>query len=160
MRWEQGRGVIDALLDNRDLERVPASAEHAAKLIGDAQRHVASARRIADEDPVGAFQLLYDAARKALCAILENQGLRPTSRGGHIAVLVAVSAQLDPDPSLGGGWGRRGATMLHRRLMDQGIHADAAVVDGGPITSDLSGLSLGKGKRRGGDGGTWRGKAA
>jgi hypothetical protein len=95
MRWEQGRSVIDALLDSRDLERVPASAEHAVKLIGDAQRHVASARRIADEDPVGAFQLLYDAARKALCAILENQGLRPTSRGGHIAVLEAVSAQLD-----------------------------------------------------------------
>jgi hypothetical protein len=40
--------------------------------------------------------LLYDAARKALVAILENQGLRPTSRGGHIAVLEAVSAQLDP----------------------------------------------------------------
>ena len=57
---------------------------------------MASARRIADDDPAGAFQLLYDAARKALCAILENQGLRPTSRGGHIAVLETVSAQLDP----------------------------------------------------------------
>jgi hypothetical protein len=39
---------------------------------------------------------LYDAARKALNAVLENQGLRATSRGGHIAVLDAVSAQLDP----------------------------------------------------------------
>lgn len=47
-------------------------------------------------DPVGAYQLLYDAARKALCAVLENQGLRATSRGGHIAVFDAVSAQLDP----------------------------------------------------------------
>ncbi|MFF2817764.1 hypothetical protein ACFVT9_19825 [Kitasatospora cineracea] len=47
-------------------------------------------------DAVGAYQLLYDAARKALVAILENQGLRPTSRGGHIAVLEAVGAQLDP----------------------------------------------------------------
>jgi hypothetical protein len=35
-------------------------------------------------------------ARKALAAILENQGLRATSRGGHIAVREAVSAQLDP----------------------------------------------------------------
>jgi hypothetical protein len=26
MRWEQGRSVIDALLDARDLERVPARA--------------------------------------------------------------------------------------------------------------------------------------
>lgn len=40
--------------------------------------------------------MLYDAARKALAAVLENQGLRATSRGGHIAVREAVSAQLDP----------------------------------------------------------------
>ena len=96
MRWEQGRSVIDALLQARDLDRVAPSAAHAAELIGQARKHVASARRIADDDPAGAFQLLYDAARKALCAILENQGLRATSRGGHIAVLEAVSAQLDP----------------------------------------------------------------
>jgi hypothetical protein len=31
-----------------------------------------------------------------LAAVLENQGLRATSRGGHIAVREAVSAQLDP----------------------------------------------------------------
>jgi hypothetical protein len=44
----------------------------------------------ADEDD------LYDAARMALTAVLENRGLRPTSRGGHIAPYAAVSAQLDP----------------------------------------------------------------
>jgi hypothetical protein len=73
MRWEQGRSVIDELLGTRDLERVTASAEHAAELIGQARKHMASAQRIADDDPAGAFQLLYDSARKALCAILENQ---------------------------------------------------------------------------------------
>jgi hypothetical protein len=96
MRWEQGRSTVDAMLAARDLERVPPSAEHAAGLLGQARKHVASARRIAEDDPAGAFQLLYDAARKALWAVLENQGLRPTSRGGHIAVFEAVSAQLDP----------------------------------------------------------------
>lgn len=85
MRWEQGRSVIDALLDARDLERVPASAGHAAEMIGQARQHVTSARRIVDDDPAGALQLLYDAARKSLAAILENHGLRATSRGGHIA---------------------------------------------------------------------------
>jgi hypothetical protein len=84
------------MLDKRELERVLPSAEHAAEFITQARRHAASAERIAEDDPAGAFQLLYDAARKALVAILENQGLRPTSRGGHIAVLEAVSAQLDP----------------------------------------------------------------
>jgi HEPN domain len=96
VRWGQGRSVVDAMLDKRELERVTPSAEHAAELIAQARRHAASAERIAEADPAGAFQLLYDAARKALVAILENQGLRPTSRGGHIAVLEAVSAQLDP----------------------------------------------------------------
>jgi hypothetical protein len=47
-------------------------------------------------DPTGAYQLLYDAARKALGSVLENQGLRATSRGGHIAVVDAATAQLDP----------------------------------------------------------------
>jgi len=84
------------MLGARDLERVPPSADHAAELIDQARKHVASARRIEDDDPAGAFQLLYDAARKAMSAILENQGLRATSRGGHIAVLEAVSAQLEP----------------------------------------------------------------
>jgi hypothetical protein len=36
------------------------------------------------------------AARMALTAVLENQGLRPTSRGGHIAPSSAVAGQLDP----------------------------------------------------------------
>ncbi|MBN2176030.1 MAG: hypothetical protein JW722_00030 [Demequinaceae bacterium] len=47
-------------------------------------------------DPTAAFVLVYDAGRRALTAVLENQGLRPTSRGGHIAVIEAVAAQLDP----------------------------------------------------------------
>jgi hypothetical protein len=34
--------------------------------------------------------------RKALASILANQGLRPTSSGGHIAVYEAVLAQFDP----------------------------------------------------------------
>jgi len=32
----------------------------------------------------------------ALTAVLENQGLRPTSRGGHLAPYSAVAAQLAP----------------------------------------------------------------
>jgi hypothetical protein len=96
MRWEQGRVVIDGMLERKELELVPPSADHAAELLGQARGHHASAQRVATEDSVGAYQLLYDAARKALCAVLENQGLRATSRGGHISVYEAVAAQLDP----------------------------------------------------------------
>ena len=31
-----------------------------------------------------------------MTAILENQGLRPSAKGGHVAVYQAVRAQLDP----------------------------------------------------------------
>ena len=47
-------------------------------------------------DPTGAYQLIYGAASKTFNAVLENQGLRATSSGGHIAVREAVLAQLDP----------------------------------------------------------------
>jgi hypothetical protein len=50
-----------------------------------------------DANPVGAFSLAYDAACKALTAILANQGLRPRgSTGGHTVLLDVVLAQLDP----------------------------------------------------------------
>lgn len=96
MRWQQGRDTIDGMIARGELERVPASRDHANLLLNQAHQHLGSAQAIAGSDPTGAYQLLYDAARKALSAVLENQGLRATSRGGHIAVLDAVSAQLDP----------------------------------------------------------------
>lgn len=96
MRWGQGRTVIEQMLSVGDLQKVSASREHADRLLAQARRHVSSTQNAAVADPEGAYALLYDAARKALTAILENQGLRPTSRGGHLAVYHAVRAQLDP----------------------------------------------------------------
>lgn len=96
MRWQQGRNVIDGMLERREVERVPPSREHADRLLAQAHAHLGSAELVAKTDAVGAYQMLYDAARKALCAILENEGLRATSRGGHIAVYEAITAQLDP----------------------------------------------------------------
>lgn len=51
---------------------------------------------MAATDPEGAYTLAYDAARRALAAVLQNQGLRATSRGGHTVIYEAVRAQLDP----------------------------------------------------------------
>lgn len=96
MRWEQGRQAIEGMIGRGELGKVPASRPQADEMLAQAGRHVAAARLTMDVDPVGSYQLLYDAARKALCAVLENQGLRATSRGGHIAVYEAAAAQLDP----------------------------------------------------------------
>jgi hypothetical protein len=96
MRWDQGRVVIGRMLAGNELQRVPASREQADRLISQADKHLASAAEICAQDPAGGYALLYDAARKALAATLENQGLRATTRGGHVALYEAVRAQLDP----------------------------------------------------------------
>lgn len=98
MRWEQGRDTIESMLNGQPprLQKVQPSREHADRLIRQAHAHLASAAKVADDDPDGAYGMLYGAARKALTAVLENQGLRPTSQGGHVVVSDAVLAQLDP----------------------------------------------------------------
>lgn len=96
MRREQGRAGIDRMLADAELQRVPPSREQADNLVAQARIHLSSAASICDRDPPGAYALVYDAARKALTAVLENQGLRPTTRGGHLAAYDAVRAQLDP----------------------------------------------------------------
>lgn len=96
MKWNQGRADIEAMLTASELQRVSPSREHADRLLVQAGQHIGSARLTAVADPEGAYALAYDAARKALVAVLENQGLRATTRGGHLAVYRAVRAQLDP----------------------------------------------------------------
>lgn len=96
MRWEQGRAEIEHVIADKRLERVTPSREMADRLISQARTHLTSAAALAGNDPDGAYALMYDGARKALTAVLANQGLRPTTQGGHVAVYEAVMAQLDP----------------------------------------------------------------
>lgn len=95
-RWAQGRATIDALLADRRLERVTPSRELADALLDQARRHLESAASNVGTDPTGSFQLAYDAARKALAAVLANQGLRSRGEGAHAVLLTAAIAQLDP----------------------------------------------------------------
>lgn len=96
MIWNQGRAEIDQLIAAAELQRVPPSREHADQLLAQARKDLASAELLCDGNPKRAYESLYDAARMALTAVLENEGLRSTSRGGHIAPYTAVTAQLDP----------------------------------------------------------------
>ena len=97
LRWDQGRGTIEDMLAAGALEQVPDSREHADLPIAQAREHLASAKAIADSEPEGGYAMVYDAARKWLSAVLENQGLRTTSlRGHHQADYDAVFAQLEP----------------------------------------------------------------
>jgi hypothetical protein len=134
VRWEQGRTAVDGMLARGELERVPASRQHADLLLKQAGRHLASAQAIDETDPAGAYQLLYDAARKALAAVLENQGLRATSRGGHIAVIDALSAQLDPPL---GAILRPFDRLRRRRNQSEYPSAEEPPVDAAEIKRDL-----------------------
>lgn len=95
-RWAQGRAVVDDLLKRGQLERVAASRDLADLMIDQAVKHLESARLLAPVDTAGAFQLAYDAARKALAAVLANQGLRARGAGAHATLYEAVRAQLHP----------------------------------------------------------------
>jgi hypothetical protein len=77
------------------LEKVPASADLAGRLMDEARAHLLAADAVTGIDPSGSLQLAYDAARKAGSALLAVQGLRATSRGGHVAVQEAT-AVCDP----------------------------------------------------------------
>src|SRR5919201_6741460 len=70
------------LLDAGFLEEVAPHGEDALLRLGEAERHLASAEQIAASDPNGAFQLAYDAARKAVTAHMLARGLRVTNRPG------------------------------------------------------------------------------
>jgi hypothetical protein len=103
-RWRKGEEQIARLIEQRYLQQVAADTETAAALLASAARHVESAT-----------------------ALLAHQGLRPTTTGGHIAVVDAVRAQFPGVPGL---------TSLDRlrRRRNQAEYPNPTSYD--PITAD------------------------
>ncbi|HSZ46572.1 MAG TPA: HEPN domain-containing protein [Streptosporangiaceae bacterium] len=94
MTWQPGHDKIAELLQARELERVTADRAVAQLLLDDAGRHLDTAETARlSGDLSGAYQLAYDALRKSAASLLAEQGLRATSRGGHVALQDAVVAQ-------------------------------------------------------------------
>ncbi len=94
MTWSPGRHDVTTLLSKGELELVAPDTDLAVRLLADSARHIETARCAAElADLTGAYQLAYDALRKAAAALLAVQGLRATSRGGHIAIQDTVRAQ-------------------------------------------------------------------
>jgi hypothetical protein len=126
-RWRKGEGTINALLERGHLQKVTADSQTAHALVATSERHVRSATTLTASDPEAAYSLAYDAARKAATALLTHQGLRPTTAGGHIAVVDAVNAQF---PGVGG---LKSLDRLRRRR-NQAEYPDPAGYD--PITPE------------------------
>lgn len=93
MSWPRGRTEILGMIERGELGQVVADLGLAERLVASANRHLKSAEAVCEEDPELAYAAVHDAARKALAALLQAQGLRPTTAGGHLAVQHAVKAQ-------------------------------------------------------------------
>ena len=87
--------VAELLADGR-LQRISADTDEARDLLAHAEAHLASARAIAVLDPEGAYQLLYDAARKAVAADMLVEGMRARADrpGAHMAVVAYAEEAL------------------------------------------------------------------
>ncbi|MDD4866079.1 MAG: hypothetical protein PHQ28_02830 [Mycobacterium sp.] len=91
--WGPGRAAITQLVGNGSLEHISGAAADGTYLLEQARQRLAGAHAARTADHIGAFELAYDATRQAITALLVQQGLRPTTRGGHIAVAEAAEAQ-------------------------------------------------------------------
>ena len=87
--------IADLVAEGR-LETIAADAAEADDLIRQAERHLGSAGTILATDPAGAYQLAYDAARKAVTAHMRAAGYRAKSDrpGAHAAVVAYAEEAL------------------------------------------------------------------
>lgn len=86
MRWSTGETTVERLLAARHLERIQGAMADGGSWLERARRGLDAARVLAESAPDSSVVLAYDAARQACVAVLAQQGLRPTSTGGHYAV--------------------------------------------------------------------------
>jgi hypothetical protein len=91
--WSRGRERILGMLERRELTQVVADSGLAERMLTTAREHLRSAELLASSDPYLAYAALHDAVRKALAALLQRQGLRATTTGGHLAIQEAARAQ-------------------------------------------------------------------
>jgi hypothetical protein len=91
--------TIAELVASGRLEQIAPDTSEARALVAHAEAHLESAARILDADPVGAYQLAYDAARKAVAADMAASGYRAKADrpGAHAAVVAYAAEALVPD---------------------------------------------------------------
>ena len=87
MSWSPGRQDIQRLIAAGEIGVVTPDPVVAARLLDDADRQLwSAAAAVGFRDLSGDYQLAYDSLRKSAAALPALQGLRATSRGGHVAI--------------------------------------------------------------------------
>jgi hypothetical protein len=92
-RWARGESDVEQMLAAGELQRVTGAGADGAPWLAKAAATLHTAEGIASSDPNSAYTLAYDAARFACVGLLAQQGLRPTTSGGHYAVQRAILRQ-------------------------------------------------------------------
>lgn len=92
-----------------------------------AARTLASAQALQTADADSSYTLAYDAARFACTALLAQQGLRPTSKGGHYAVEQAMRAQFQAHFRTFGALRRRRNELEYPAAYDAGVETAEAI---------------------------------
>jgi HEPN domain-containing protein len=107
MRWGTGEATVERLLAAGHVERVHGASADGASWLDRARRGLEAARVLAESAPDSSVVLACDAARQACVALLAQQGLRPTTAGGHYVVEEVIRAQFGPTLRAFGGLRRR-----------------------------------------------------
>jgi HEPN domain-containing protein len=107
MRWSTGEATVERLLAAGHIERVQGAQADGDSWLERARRGLEAARVLVEPAPDSSVVLSYDAARQACVAVLAQQGLRPTTAGGHYAIEETIRAQFGPVLRAFGGLRRR-----------------------------------------------------
>ncbi len=86
MRWSTGEATVERLLQQGHIERVRGAQADGASWVDRARRGLEAARIVVEPAPDSCIILAYDAARQACVGLVAQQGLRPTTSGGHYAI--------------------------------------------------------------------------
>jgi len=107
MRWSTGEATVERLLAARHIEKVQGAQADGDSWLERARRGLDAARVLAQSAPDSSVILAYDAARQACVALLAQQGLRPTTSGGHYVIEEVIRAQFGTSLTAFGGLRRR-----------------------------------------------------
>ena len=127
--WPRGEAEIEQLIASKQLQQVVGGQANGEQLFERAARTVATASEIAQDDPDSGYVLAYDSARYAAAALLAQQGLRPTTSGGHYVVEVALRAQF------GDGFRSFGAMRRRRNELEYPTGPDETTTPGEASTA-------------------------
>lgn len=71
-KWPFGEAHVEGLVKKGELDLITPDRSLALKYIEQAEQHLKGSEAAHDVDPTGSFNLAYDAARKAMTALLEE----------------------------------------------------------------------------------------